>query len=177
MNLEDKNIRKALAEKYLSAETSVEEERALACYYSDHQAEEDEKAFAAMVTATAGDYLLSDEGAEEYDWNAAPKAIPLKINIFRWAFGTVAVAAAVILGVILFQNPVKETPISAVTIAETIGEIMRLNEENILSIEAKPQGSKAVLTVNLKNGITQTYIMTLDEETGATLLTQLSSTN
>ena len=50
MNLEDKNIRKALAEKYLSAETSVEEERALAIYYSDHQAEEDEKAFTEKLT-------------------------------------------------------------------------------------------------------------------------------
>ena len=101
----------------------------------------------------------------------------MKINIFRWAFGTVAVAAAVILGVILFQNPVKETPISAVTIAETIGELMNLDEGNILSIEAKPQGSKAILTVNMKNGGTRTYIMTMEEETGATLLTKLSSTN
>ena len=177
MNLKDKNIRIALAEKYLAAETSVKEEIELAAYYSSHRPDDDEKVFAAMLSATSGDYLLSDEGADEFDKIAASGATRPKRRLFRWVSGIAAAAAAVVLAVFIFRTPAEETPLSAVTIAETIGELMNLDEGNIISIEAKPQGSKAILTVNMKNGGTRTYIMTMEEETGATLLTQLSSTN
>lgn len=120
---------------------------------------------------------LSESAVEEFDRIVREYERPLKRRrIFRWASG-IAAAAAVVLAVFIFRTPAEETPLSAVTIAETIGELMNLDEGNILSIEAKPQGSKAILTVNMKNGGTRTYIMTMEEETGATLLTQLSSTN
>ena len=120
---------------------------------------------------------LSESAAEEFDRIVREYERPLKRRrIFRWVSG-IAAAAAVVLAVFIFRTPAEETPLSAVTIAETIGELMNLDEGNILSIEAKPQGSKAILTVNMKNGGTRTYIMTMEEETGATLLTQLSSTN
>lgn len=120
---------------------------------------------------------LSESAVEEFDRIVREYERPLKRRrIFRCVSG-IAAAAAVVLAVFIFRTPVEETPLSAVTIAETIGELMNLDEGNILSIEAKPQGSKAILTVNMKNGGTRTYIMTMDEETGATLLTQLSSTN
>ena len=121
---------------------------------------------------------LSESAVEEFDRIVREYERPLKRRrIFRWVSGIAATAAAVVLAVFIFRTPVEETPLSAVTIAETIGELMNLDEGNILSIEAKPQGSKAILTVNMKNGGTRTYIMTMEEETGATLLTQLSSTN
>ena len=121
---------------------------------------------------------LSESAVEEFDRIVREYERPLKRRrIFRWVSGIAAAAAAVVLAVIIFRSPAEETPLSAVTIAETIGELMNLDEGNILSIEAKPQGSKAILTVNMKNGGTRTYIMTMEEETGATLLTQLSSTN
>lgn len=120
---------------------------------------------------------LSESAVEEFDRIVREYERPLKRRrIFRWVSG-IAAAAAVVLAVFIFRTPAEETPLSAVTIAETIGELMNLDEGNILSIEAKPQGSKAILTVNMKKGGTRTYIMTMDEETGATLLTQLSSTN
>ena len=120
---------------------------------------------------------LSESAVEEFDRIVREYEKPLRRRrIFRWVSG-IAAAAAVVLAVFIFRTPAEETPLSAVTIAETIGELMNLDEGNILSIEAKPQGSKAILTVNMKNGDTRTYIMTMEEETGATLLTQLSSTN
>ena len=120
---------------------------------------------------------LSESAVEEFDRIVREYERPLRRRrIFRWASG-IAAAAAVVLAVFIFRTSAEETPLSAVTIAETIGELMNLDEGNILSIEAKPQGSKAILTVNMKNGGTRTYIMTMEEETGATLLTQLSSTN
>ncbi len=166
MNLDDKNIRKALAEKYLSAETSVEEERALAIYYSDHKPEEDEKAFAAMVTATAGEWLLPDEGAKEFDRIASPNAILLKTNIFRWAAGIAAVAAAVALFFILNSRIPQEKPISPVEIAEGIDQLMNLKPDDITSITAIPKGSRAILTAKLKDGSECSYIMTIEEGTG-----------
>ena len=121
---------------------------------------------------------LSESAVEEFDRIVREYERPLRRRrIFRWASGIAAAAAAVVLAVFIFRTSAEETPLSAVTIAETIGELMNLDEGNILSIEAKPQGSKAILTVNMKNGGTRTYIMTMEEETGATLLTQLSSTN
>lgn len=121
---------------------------------------------------------LSESAVEEFDRIVREYERPLKRRrLFRWTSGIAATAAAVVLAVFIFRTPAEETPLSAVTIAETIGELMNLDEGNILSIEAKPQGSKAILTVNMKNGGTRTYIMTMEEETGATLLTQLSSTN
>ena len=121
---------------------------------------------------------LSESAVEEFDRIVREYERPLiRRRIFRLFSGIAAAAAAVVLAVFIFRTPAEETPLSAVTIAETIGELMNLDEGNILSIEAKPQGSKAILTVNMKNGGTRTYIMTMDEETGATLLTQLSSTN
>ena len=166
MNLEDKNIRKALAEKYLSAETSVEVERALAIYYSDHQPEEDEKALAAMVTAAAGEWLLSDEGAKEFDRIASPNAILLKTNIFRWAAGIAVVAAAVALFFILNSRIPQEKPISPVEIAEGIDQLMNLKPDDITSITAIPKGSRAILTAKLKDGSECSYIMTIEEGTG-----------
>ena len=121
---------------------------------------------------------LSESAVEEFDRIVREYERPLKRRrIFRLVSGIAAAAAAVVLAVFIFRTPAEETPLSAVTIAETIGELMNLDEGNIISIEAKPQGSKAILTVNMKNGGTRTYIMTMEEETGATLLTQLSSTN
>lgn len=121
---------------------------------------------------------LSESAVEEFDRIVREYERPLKRRrLFRWTSGIAAAAAAVVVAAFIFRTPAEETPLSAVTIAETIGELMNLDEGNILSIEAKPQGSKAILTVNMKNGGTRTYIMTMEEETGATLLTQLSSTN
>lgn len=176
MNLEDKNIRKALAEKYLSAETSVEEEIALAGYYSDHQPEEDEKAFAAMLTATVEGWLLSDEGADEYDRIATSKAIPLKMNIFRWAAGIVA-AAVVALGIILPLLNEKETPLSPVVIAEGIGQIMEMEiySGKVESISAVPQGSKALITLKLRDGSEYYYMMTYNESAGAMALVAVNN--
>lgn len=48
--LEDKNRRLELQERYLDAETSLEEERSLRDFYATHPADPDEKAIARLLT-------------------------------------------------------------------------------------------------------------------------------
>lgn len=117
-----------------------------------------------MLTATVEGWLLSDEGADEYDRIATSKAIPLKMNIFRWAAGIVA--AAVALFFILNSRIPQEKPISPVEIAEGIDQLMNLKPDDITSITAIPQGSRAILTAKLKDGRECSYIMTIEEGTG-----------
>ena len=147
MNLEDKNIRKALAEKYLSAETSVEEER-------------------AMLSATSGDYLLSDEGADEFDKIAASGATRPKRRLFRWVSG-IAAAAAVTFAIIL---PIRksEPQISPLVIYEGISSLIKMNPEIVESVNAIPKGNKVLVTVNLKNGDERKFLLSYDEQKGTT---------
>ena len=163
MNLKDKNIRIALAEKYLAAETSVKEEIELAAYYSSHRPDEDEKVFAAMLS---GDYLLSDEGADEFDKIAASGATRPKRRVFRWVSG-IAAAAAVTFAIIL---PIRksEPQISPLVIYEGISSLIKMNPEIVESVNAIPQGNKVLVTVNLKNGDKRKFLLSYDEQKGTT---------
>ena len=60
--LDDKNMRLALLERYLDADTTVEEERTLRDYYSVHAADSDEAAAARLLTLIPDDALLPPEG-------------------------------------------------------------------------------------------------------------------
>ena len=166
MNLKDKNIRIALAEKYLAAETSVKEEIELAAYYSSHRPDEDEKVFAAMLFAISGDYLLSDEGADEFDRIAASGATRPKRRVFRWVSG-IAAAAAVTFAIIL---PIRksEPQISPLVIYEGISSLIKMNPEIVESVNAIPQGNKVLVTVNLKNGDERIFLLSYDEQKGTT---------
>ena len=166
MNLKDKNIRIALAEKYLDAETSVKEEIELAAYYSSHRPDEDEKVFAAMLSATSGDYLLSDEGADEFDKIAASGATRPKRRVFRWVSG-IAAAAAVTFAIIL---PIRksEPQISPLVIYEGISSLIKMNPEIVESVNAIPQGNKVLEKKKKKNGDERKFLLSYDEQKGTT---------
>ena len=68
IDIYNKQERKALIERYLEADTTVAEERALAEYYAMNQPDADEAAFAKLVlTGNAALNSLSNSGEREYD--------------------------------------------------------------------------------------------------------------
>lgn len=166
MEMNDKEVRKALAGRYLEAETSLEEEREIREYYATHPAEEDDKAFAKLVLASVQDTpedFLSEEAEREFDRivGTVSKAAPGR-RIFRWAAG-IAAAAAIALPLLVYRpwEP-REEPLNPLVLAEGIQNLLELDPGNIISIEAVPKGSKAILTAKMKDGKTFTYIMSVD---------------
>lgn len=87
--------------------------------------------------------------------------------------GIAATAAAAAIAVpLIIHGPLSKNneQMDSLVIAEGMMGLMNLKAGAIESIEAKPKGSKAILTVHLKDGSIQTYIMTNDEKTGSMTL-------
>lgn len=114
---------------------------------------------------------LSDEAVAEFDRIVKEYERPLrKKRILRWTGGIAATAAAVTLLMIIRPEARQEKPISPVVIAEGITELMDINSGAVESVSAVPQGSKALVTLKLKNGDELYYIMSYDDITGSTSL-------
>ena len=173
MKMEDKQIRRALIEKYLNAETDPLEERQLREWFARHEADEDERAFALLVGLSAPcasclpeldetDAAFGHLVAEGEGQTAARRR-----RWLRWSIG-IAVAAA-LLALVLLVRPRTETekPLSPIVIAESIQQMMQLRSDEIESVVATPSGSKAILTVHMKDGSCCSYILTYDEDEGA----------
>ena len=69
INISDKQTRKELIDRYLDANTTAAEEKALLNYFLDNKdVDSDELAFAKLIRVEHADcHLLSHEDAEEYD--------------------------------------------------------------------------------------------------------------
>lgn len=98
--LNDKALRQQLIERYLDAETTPEEEQALANFYrQSHEAlPADEEAVRQLVLATAhlgSGFTLSDEKVEEFDRIMA-NVPPKKRRIALWPWLAAACVAAII---------------------------------------------------------------------------------
>lgn len=178
--MEDKVTRQALIEKYLNAETTPEEERRLREWFAGHEADEDERDFALLVgldapcasclpeldlTDAEFDRIMAAGGPGTHGGRA-----PQRGRRRRWLIGLAAAAAvAAVAWLALPARPV-ERPLPPVVIAESIRQIMQLSPDDIESIEARPDGSKAILTAHLKDGSICSYILTYDEGEGTTSL-------
>ena len=109
-DLNDKALRQQLIERYLDAETTPEEERALANFYrQSHEAlAADEEAVRQLVLATAqlgNSFTLSDEKVEAFDRIMAN--VPLKKRrVALWPWLAAACVAAIIA---IFLAPPRET--------------------------------------------------------------------
>ena len=62
--LHDRSFRCSMMEKYLNAETSVEQERAMAAYYVFNAPDEDEREFAMLLRISLSGNILSEETAD-----------------------------------------------------------------------------------------------------------------
>lgn len=169
--LNDKTVRRALLDKYLEAETSPAEERRLREWFAGHPADEEEADLALLVglAAPCTDLLPEEEREKEFD--ALVSAREGQANArrwLRWAAGVAAAAAFVTL-VLLPLKPATR-PLDPVVIAENIRQLIVLSPDQIESVTAKPEGSRAILTVHLKDGSTCAYLLSLDEEDGTTSL-------
>ena len=109
---------------------------------------------------------LSDEAVAEFDRIVGEYEKPIRRRkALRWAAG---IAAAAVVALVIFINTESDADvrISPVEIAEGIDQLMNLKPEEISSITAIPQGSRAILTAKMKDGRECSYIMTIEEGTG-----------
>jgi hypothetical protein len=108
-NLNDKAVRQELIQRYLAAETSVEEEQMLTRFYQENKGNsfsEEEEQVRQLVLSTshlADDFTLSAEKEEEFDRiMAAAARKPRRIALWPW------VAAACMAGImVIFLTPPK----------------------------------------------------------------------
>ena len=168
--LNDKTARCALIDRYLEAETTPAEERRLREWFATHPADSDEADMALLIglAVPCANCLPEEEREKEFDAIvAAPASRPMSHLWPRWALG---IAAAAVLTLVWLLFKPAEKPLDPVVIAENIRQLMYLSPDQIESVTAKPEGSRAILTVHLKDGSTCAYLLTSDEEAGTTSL-------
>jgi len=168
INLNDKQERLTLIERYLEADTTVQEEQMLAEYYATHRPDADEEQVATLIRMSyseADASLMAD--TTEFD-RITVRRKPVQM-ILRWS--SVAAAAIVLLLVCLhigkpasLQLPDSAYGISTAQILEGMEMISRIEVGEIESVLAKPQGDRVVITVKLANGKERSYSMTSDIE-------------
>lgn len=175
MDLKDKDYRNRLIERYLNAETSVSEEVALAEFYATHNPDDDEKAFAQLISASHNlNVNLSDEDTAEYDRMVSMAGKERHLHWHRHLAEFVAAAAVVTLFFVLrptteVQEEV-ETNITTLEIADALNAVMSIDYDNIESVTAKPNGKTVIITAKMKDGSSNTYVMAVDGSNGGTTL-------
>ena len=110
---------------------------------------------------------LSEEDVAEFDRIVGEYEKKLRRRrVLRWTAGIAAAAAVATLVLLIRPDSGREIPLSPVEIAEGIDQLMNLKPDEIVSITAIPQGSRAILTAQMKDGRECSYIMTIEEGTG-----------
>lgn len=180
MNIQDKEYRKALIERYLNADTTPAEERLLLVYYTAAKdVDDDEKAIARLLNISApSEQTYSQTNADEYDrsfggeesteasnWDSASRQAKKRGVIFKsiYAFATCAAAVAMIL---ILRPKAASPDFTPLEIAQSISALAELNSGDIESVAAKPTGGGVIVTVVLKNGKCSDFRMARDRDTG-----------
>ena len=182
MNIEDKEYRKALIERYLNADTIPEEERNMRAYYAEAPAVgDDEKAVARLMNISAPsaeaysqtkvdeyDQLFGgDESAETETPHESLTSKPAKRRgvIFKSLYAFASCAAAVVL-FFIFKPKAPSTDFTPLEIAQSISALAELNSEDVESVAARPTGSGVIVTVVLKDGTRCGFRMARDGASG-----------
>lgn len=177
----DRETRKALIEKYLEAETTPSEEQRLREWFASHPAEADEREIALLIGLSAPcGHCLSEigDGEAEFDRVVAAAESGRRRKMVRWPLWTAAAAAAVAL--LFWLVPTRRGAADLLTpiqIAEGIQQMMLLDIGDIESIVATPSGAGAILTAQLKDGNSCSFILTCNEDEGTTSLLAYSPNN
>lgn len=170
MDINNKEIRKALIAKYLEAETSPEEEKFLSDYYICHESDEDEREFARMIRMeNSYASVLSDEGKEEYDRIIMQTSSRPKRRTIRWMAWVSGIAASIALFFVLNSAPTSPLP-DTVEIAQCIQQMMNLDMDDIVSVTATPVDECIWIKAELKNGTLKDFVMSHDERLGTITL-------
>lgn len=108
---------------------------------------------------------MDDSGAQDSRGRA-----PLRGRRRRWLVSLAAAAAVVAIVCLALPSRKTEPSLPPVVIAESIRQILLLSPDDIESVEARPDGSRAILTAHLKDGSSCSYILTYDENEDTTTL-------
>ncbi len=152
--IKNKKHRQKLIARYLEADTTVQEEIMLAEYYRTHKAEADEADVARLILM---DYPVADILSD-------PER---KRDISFISMAITAIAACIAL-MVMFIIPRSGDEFTVSEIAENMNILMEMNNQDVESIVAEPQGSKVILTATLKDGNTTTFIMVRNRWDGST---------
>ena len=152
--IKDRKYRQKLIARYLEADTTVQEEILLAEYYRTHKAEADEADVATLILM---DYPVADILSD-----------PERKRDIRFISMAITGIAACIALMVMFIIPRSGDEFTVTEIAENMNILMELNNQDVESIVAEPQGSKVVLTAKLKDGSYTTFIMVRDRRDGST---------
>lgn len=162
INLNDKQERLALIERYLEADTTVQEERMLVEYYASHQPDADEEQISAVIKMS---HPSSSDIIDTADFDRiTARRKPVRM-ILRWS--SVAAAAIVLLLVCIHIGKpalLEETSstMSTAQILEGMEMLSKIEVGEIESVLAKPKGDQVVITVKLTNGNERSYSMSCD---------------
>ena len=177
-NLNDTNTRMQLVNRYLNAETTLEEEQLLRQYYAQTDdvliPEESEVRQLILTSASlAGQFELSEEKGYEFDRLMAKR--PARRNVSYWiASAAAAVVAAVFLLTYKQAGDASSTrqkgePASrsdAVT-EQYINSIMsaaNYANEQVESYRLRPVGDATIVTKTLVDGTSSSYIVCLSDD-------------
>ena len=170
-DMTNKEIRKALIEKYLNAETSPAEEKRLADYYLHHKADEDEQAVVRMIGLERSNaHLFSDEGTKIFDQLLEGKKKVRRPTFIRRLAWAGSIAAMVALCLTLYPTRKETIPFKTEEITQSLRQLIELETDDIVSITATPIDECVWLKAELKDGSTKTFIMSKDAELGTTSL-------
>ena len=172
--LENKQYRKALAERYLDADTTIGEEQMLAEYYASHQIDADEEQIATLIKMThAGASDMIDTAG--FDRITTGRR---HVSMFaKWGSAAAAAIILVLLGLHIGHNqmqPEEQSAISTMQMLEGMEIISRIEVGEIESVKAEPQGSTVVITVKLTNGKERRYSMTSNSDASSLSFTALN---
>lgn len=129
MNLNDKNTRRHLVQKYLDAETSSREEKMLADYYAANGIDADEREIAALIlSSSAGLDSILDEGNRAFEDILSAENTRAKRRMTFRRYRYFAFAACIAALVILLRkadsisdaNPVPIDEIKGVLVADEV---------------------------------------------------------
>lgn len=177
-NLNDTNTRMQLVNRYLNAETTLEEEQLLRQYYAQiddvlSPEESDVRQLILTSASLAGQFELSEEKADEFDRLMAQR--PARRTIPYWI---TSVVAAVVVAVFLLtykqagdasSTRQKGEPASrsdAVT-EQYINNIMSATNyanEQVESYRLRPVGDATIVTKTLADGTSSSYIVCLSDD-------------
>ena len=113
-----------------------------------------------------------DDAEAEFDRILEAGERKRRRRIGRWS-AVAGIAAAAAVALLLWLAPARpsaENPLTPIQIAEGIQQMMLLDIGDIESIVVTPTASYAILTAQLKDGNTCSYILKCNDDEGTTTL-------
>lgn len=179
MNIENKQYRKELMEKFLDAQTSLDEEMALYSFYSKNQADEDEQAEALLFVSLYSMPELHTEREEEFD--SIVQGQQRKSRWRGWSVAASIIAAAVIALFVIVNFNHNSTPeisdnddstieFDYMALLSTIADL-----DDVNAIKAETIGESSYIKAQLKDGQEMTYLIMEDNQYGGLCLVAINS--